>query len=330
MFDFRWTEHGTALRVKVALLILGVEVFGIGCHNESALTIAVIPRTTGTALWEPAHAGAEIAARSTKTKIYWNAPTREDDVQGQIALVESVIDRGYQGLVLAPDQARALISPVRRALSAGIPAVIISSPLPLPAGGKLSYVVSDDEEAGQIAASRIGELLHRRGSIAVLGIDPDVIGIMTRARSLEATLAQNYPQIKIVDRRIGSSNLPHDQQLAEEILRANPNLDAIVALTWTSVHGTCTALKRQSSFHMKVVGFDDAPSVALAHCPELDSLITQNTHEMGQRAVQMIATQLSGQTVPSEIRLKPVLVTLKNLNSPEVQEILSMDWKLRP
>src|SRR5207248_1385861 len=81
--------------------------------------IAVIPRTSGSPFWEPVHVGAEIAARSTNIKIYWNAPTREDDIQGQIALVDAVIDRKYQGLILAPDQALALITPVRRALSKG-------------------------------------------------------------------------------------------------------------------------------------------------------------------------------------------------------------------
>ena len=330
MFDFRRAEHGTALLVKVALLILGAGMFSTGCHNESARTIAFIPRTTGTTLWEPAHAGAEIASRSTNTKIYWNAPTREDDVEGQIALVESVIDRGYQGLVLAPDQSRALISPVRRALSGGLPVVIISSPLPIPAAGKLSYIVSDEEEGGQMAALRIGELLDRRGSVAVLGINPDVIGIMTRARSFEAALARNYPQIRIVERRLGSFNLPHDQQVAEETLRANPNLDAIVALTSASVRGTCTALGRQSQHKPKVVGFDESPSFALGRYPELDSLITQNTHEMGVRAVQTIAAQLAGETVPGEIKLKPVLVTQENLESPEVNEMLSMDWRPHP
>lgn len=325
MSKLRQAEGLTACVAAVAVLVLCT--VSTGCHSTSPPTIAVIPRTTGTALWEPVHAGAEIAAQSTNTKIYWNAPTREDDVQGQIALVESVIDRGYRGLVLVPDQALALISPVRRALSVGIPAVIISSPLPIPPGGKLTYVLNDEEEAGQIAASRVGELLHRRGSIAVLGINPGVIGIMTRARSLEVALGQNYPQIKIVERRIGSSNIPHDQQVAEEALRANPNLDAIVALTWASVHGACTALRRQSNRKTKVVGFDDAPTFALAHCPELDSVITQNTREMGRMAVQTIAAQLSGHTAPAEIKLKPFLVTRRNVDSPEIHEILSMDWR---
>jgi len=301
------------------------------CRNPTLPTVAFIPRTSGTSLWEPAHAGAEIAARSTHTKIYWNAPTREDDVQSQIALVERVIDRKYQGIVLAPDQALALITPVRRALSKGIPTVIIGSPLPIPPGGKLSYILNDEEKAGQLAASRVAQLLHGKGSVALLGINPDIAGIMTRARSLETLLARDYPQIRIVEKHMGSFNVPHDQQIAEETLRTNPDLDAIVALTSTSTRGTCSALGRtQRERPVKLVGFDDPDTLPLLRSTSLDSVIIQNSRDMGLDAVKTIAAQLRGQPVAAEVKLIPMLVTRENLGSPEVRQMLSMDWRPGP
>jgi len=301
------------------------------CRNPTLPTVAFIHRTSGTSLWEPAHAGAEIAARSTHTKIYWNAPTREDDVQSQIALVERVIDRKYQGIVLAPDQALALITPVRRALSKGIPTVIIGSPLPIPPGGKLSYILNDEEKAGQLAASRVAQLLHGKGSVALLGINPDIAGIMTRARSLETLLARDYPQIRIVEKHMGSFNVPHDQQIAEETLRTNPDLDAIVALTSTSTRGTCSALGRtQRERPVKLVGFDDPDTLPLLRSTSLDSVIIQNSRDMGLDAVKTIAAQLRGQPVAAEVKLIPMLVTRENLGSPEVRQMLSMDWRPGP
>lgn len=299
-----------------------------GCGRPPVPTIAFIPRTSGTLFWEPAHAGAEVAARSTGTKIYWNAPTREDDVQGQIALVESVIDRKYQGLVLAPDQALALIAPVRRALSKGTPTVIIGSPLPIPPANNLSYILNDEGEAGELAAVRVAQLLHGRGSVAILGINPDIAGIMTRARSLEAALMLHYPQIRIVEKRIGSFNVPHDQQIAEETLRANPGLNAIVALTSASTRGTCSALGRgQQNRSTKLVGFDEPDSLLLMQEASLDSVIVQNSREMGLEAVKTIAAELRGQSVLPQVKLKPMLVTRENLNSPDVKQMLSTDWR---
>ena len=327
------TYIGTGSRLKMSrwkatLCFCLLFLNGNGCRSTSPPTIAFIPRTSGTTLWEAAHAGAEVAARSTQVKVYWNAPTREDDVQGQIAIVERVIDRKYQGIVLAPDQALALITPVRRALMKGIPTVIIGSPLPIPPSGKLSYILNDEEEGGQLAASRIAELLHGSGSIAVLGINPDIAGIMTRVRSLESSLARDYPKIVIVEKHMGSFNVPQDQQVAEEALRRNPDLNGIVALTGASTRAACTALSRShSNRHVDLVGFDAPDAVSLLKEACLDSLIIENSREMGLQAINTIAAQLRGRSVKAEVKLKPVLVTRDNLNSPEVRQMISMEWR---
>jgi ribose transport system substrate-binding protein len=321
-----WRLKASHSKASVCLCI----VFSLccSCRDPSLPTVAFIPRTTGTTLWEPAHAGAEVAARSTQMKIYWNAPTREDDVQGQIALVERVIDRKYQGIVLAPDQALALITPVRRALSKGIPTVIIGSPLPIPPGGRLSYILNDEEKAGELAASRIAQLLHGKGSIAVLGINPDIVGIMTRARSLETSLAHDYPQIRIVEKHMGSFNVPQDQRVAEETLRLNPDLNGIVALTSASMRATSSALAHAQSDHpVKLVGFDGPDMLPLLLDPYFDSVIIQNSREMGLEAIKTIAAQLHGQPVAAELKLSPMLVTRENMNSPEVRQMISMEWR---
>jgi ribose transport system substrate-binding protein len=320
------TGHTLGLRRIQFVIFSGVLLLSGGCFKHTVPTIAVIPRTSGTPFWEPLHVGAEVAARSTGTKIYWNAPTREDDVQGQIALVENVIDRKYQGLVLAPDQALALIAPVRRALSKGTPTVIIGSPLTIPAGGRLSYILNDEEKAGEMAALRAGQLLEGNGTIAILGVNPDIRGIMVRARSLELALARSYPRIRIVEKRFGSFNFPHDQLIAEETLRRNPNLNAIVALTSASTRGACFALAQSAAMRStRVIGFDE-PDPVLFREDSLDSLIVQNSRDMGIKAVKTIAAQLADQPVPAETKLMPLLITRENLDSPEMREVRSMVW----
>lgn len=277
-------------------------------------------------VWESAHRGAQAAAISLGARVYWNAPTREDDVDGQIALVEHVAEGGYQGLVLAPDQALALITPVRRAMLSGLPIVIIGSPLPIPPGNRLSYILNDEEEAGRVAARRVAELLHGKGSVAILGIDPDVSGIITRANSCEQFLAINYPDIHIVQKRRGSFNQPHEQQVAEETLKANPNLDAIIALMWTSANGAISAIGGSvKSGAVKVIAFD--PDNISFQTDSLDSVILQNTRQMGEQSVRLIHAELEGHPVPAITKLEPKLVTRENVNTPEVREWTSMDWR---
>jgi ribose transport system substrate-binding protein len=301
-------------------------VLALGCHSVARITIAVIPRTSGTGLWEPEHGGAELASLHAGIHVYWNAPTREDDVEGQIALVEQVVNKGYQGLVLAPDQALALITPVRRALAHGVPTVIVGSPLPIPAGGKLSYILNDEDSGGRIAALRMAQLLHGRGSVAVLGVNPDVAGIMTRARSFELFLAQNYPNIHIV-KRMGSFNALHEQQVAEETLKGNPEIDGIVALMWTSARGALAAIENTSgSRAVKVIGFDPDGGSPF-DSQNLDSVIVQDLRTMGKQAVEIIDEERRGRPIPALIKLEPTLITRENMNAPEIRRLTSMDWR---
>jgi ribose transport system substrate-binding protein len=308
-----------ARRISAVLFLL----LAIGCRSGPPV-IAVIPRTTGMSLWEPEHAGAEAAAGAHGMKIYWNAPTREDDVQGQIALVEKIIDEKYAGLVLAPDQSLALMTPVRRAVSKGIPTVVIGSALSLEPGGKLSYIVSDDEEAGRMAATRIGTILHGKGTVAIIGINPDIAGVLDRVRSFEATLAAQFPAIHIAEKRMGSFNVPYEQQITEEVLMANPNLNAILAVTADATRGAYSALSElHRTSTVKLVGCDQ-DLLAPLMTGEMDSVIAEDTYEMGRRAVQWIALKQQGKAAPVLQKIAPRLVTKENLNSPDIRRILGL------
>lgn len=321
----------------IAGLACAVAVWVASCNSHSQVRIAFIPQTEGVAFWESAHTGAEQAATPAGISIYWNAPTREDDVEAQITLVNRAVDKDYQGLVLAPDQALSLMTPVRRALAHGIPTVVINSPLPIPPGGNLSYILNDDEEGGRMAAERAATLLMGHGTIALLGIDPDLLGIMTRARAFEQYLAQNDPGIQIVEKHTGSFNAPHEQQMAEETLRANPNLDLIVALMATTVDGALSALDTAHASHtVRVIGFDDAailPFDAVDLKPfgddgRLDCIIQGDTRSMGQQAIELIHAKLLGHSVPATVLIPPKLITRDNMNSAEVRLMLSQDWTL--
>lgn len=277
---------------------------------------------------ESEHGGAMAAADPENARIYWNAPTREDDIQGQIAMVERVAQGSAQGLVLLPDHTSALISPVRSALANGIPTVIISTPLAMPPGDHLFYLLNDEERGGELGAERVSAVLHHHGKVAILGIDPDLSGITTRARSLEETLARTDPGIQIVTHAIGSFNVPHEQQMAEETLKAHPDLDVIVALTAVSGHGALSALTSSGNTHVKVICYD--PNDTLFDNPSLDSFVLQDTRSMGSEAVRVVLASLRGQTLPAVREFEPTLVTRENVSSAEVRRLSSMEWRTQP
>ena len=276
------------------------------------------------ALWEPEHAGAQLAGDQYGFKVYWNAPTREDDVQGQIALVQRIIERHYAGLILSPDQNLALMTVVRRALSRNMPIVILGSPLPLEPGGKLSYILNDEEEMGRMAAARMNAILGGRGTIAIVGINPAVAGIPERVQSFESALASNYPRLHVIEKSAGSFNVPYEQRITEEILNTHPDLSAILAVSADATRGAYSALvELHKAGAVKLIGCDQDLLLPLV-TGELDSVLAENTFEMGRMALEFLVEQRKGQSVPAITRLKPVLVTNSNINSPEIRRILGL------
>ncbi len=298
----------------------------LGCRSKEHASIAVIPRTSGTILWEPENVGAQRAAAALGERIYWNASTREDDIDGQIALVDKIRSGEYRGLVLAPDHSRALITPVRRALATGLPIVIVGSPMPIPPGENLAYVLNDEEMGGRLAAHRAAALTHGRGEVALIGIDTDIAGIVERTKSFEQALVRSYPLVHIAVRRMGTFNFGHEQEGIEEMLRTNPELNVIVALTAPSTRGALSTIPNlRGKRDVKVIGFD--PESLPFEDPHLDSVIVQNTMGMGERAVQLIHAHRQGQSFPPPFRFQPLLVTRENAGSPAVQEMLYARWQ---
>ena len=179
-----------------------------------------------------------------------------------------------------------------------------------------------------MAAERIKAIVDCRGAVAILGIDRDILGIVARAQAVERQLVGRCPGVRLV-KRDGSFNTPHEQQVAEEALRANPDLAAVIALTGNSTSGALSAVK---NLHLerpiRVIGFDP-DSMGFAD-PSLDSLVLEDTRAMGGEGVRRILSRIAGGSWPRATEVEPVLVTRANAESPRILQLTSMSWSPEP
>jgi ribose transport system substrate-binding protein len=194
--------------------------------------IAFIPRTSGTVLTESMHSGAEQAAKEAGYDLYWNAASREDDVDRQILLITSATAKGAKGLILGPTSSSALISTVSGLTSEKIPVAIVQTDAMIPKNQYLTMVSPNQVQFGQLAAHRIAMRLGGNGEVAVIGLNTEEPETFARSRAFIDTLA-NYPRLEIVIRQHGSSQLQEAEQSAGEVLDMFPKLNAIFeARSW--------------------------------------------------------------------------------------------------
>lgn len=300
-----------------------VALTAAGCRQTKRVTIAVIPKGRALLFWQSVHAGAARAAREAGVEIAWNATERETDYAGQVQIVEAMINRRVDAIVLAPLDKVVLAGPVERAAHAGIPVVVMDSPVDTEL--YVARVATDNYGAGRLAADRMGAILNGRGKVAMVMCQPGGASTMAREQGFNDAVHDKFPDIEIVDRRYGMADFAKSLNVAENILTAHPTLNAIFASNETSSVGAAQALKGRAA-KVKLVGFDCSPTLIEGLKSGLiDSLLVQHPFKMGYEAVMSAVKKLRGESVVKIDDLAARLVTLENLNDPEVQAQINPD-----
>ena len=321
-------------------LLLLASVLGFcltGCSKKDVtsenerLTIAVIPKGTIHEFWKTVHAGAEMAGRELDVDILWKGSLKEDDREAQISVVENIITRGVDGIVLAPLDDAALRRPADEALRSGIPVVIFDSGLQ--GDNYISYVATDNFKAGQLAGQYMAKLLEGKGNVAVLryaeGSDStsrredgflDAIGVFA---DIEVVTSNRYAGVTTESALQAAENLLSRFGATEGNLR----IDGIFCATEPTALGILRALQNAGfAGKVKFVGFDSSDKmIAALRAGELSGFVVQNPMSIGYLGVKTLVEDIQGQQVPRRIDTGSTLVTMENIEKPEIRELLNPD-----
>ncbi len=305
-----------------AFVLLSLLATG-ACKRDSKKRIAVIPKGQAHLFWQSVHAGAVKAAREAEVEIVWNGPVTETDYSAQQRIVETFITQHVDAIVLAPIDKTAMVGVVDRATAAGIPVVIFDSGVDTP--NFVSQVATDNYAAGKMGAERMGKILGGKGNVAMVAVQPGAASTMLREQGFEDAIKQDFPGIRIVDKRFGMADFAKSLGVAENMLTAYPDLDAFFASNESSTVGATQALKGRKS-KVKLVGFDWSPTLLEdLEKGAIDSLIAQDPFRMGYESVQAAVKKLAGGTPEKINNLAPLVVTRENLKHPAVQLQLHPD-----
>lgn len=294
-----------------------------GCNRSTKKRIAVIPKGRAHIFWQSVHAGAIAASRENGIDIIWNGPTGETDFNGQIQIVEAMINQHVDAICLAPIDRDAMVGVVDRAFRQNIPVVIWDSPVNTQ--NFVSQVATDNYAAGQLAAKRISELLDGKGEVAIVAVQVGAASTMAREQGFEDGIKKNSPGITVVDKRYGNADFAQSLAVAENLLTAHPKLSALFASNESSSVGASQALKSRHS-KVKLVGFDSSPAlIEDVKSGVIDALVVQDPFKMGYEAVKAAVEKMNGGTPLKINNLPPAVVTKTNLSDPEIDKRLHPD-----
>lgn len=287
--------------------------------------VGVVPKGTNHTFWQSVHAGAIKAGKEFGLEILWNAPQLEIDTARQISIVENLITRQVDGIVLAPVDADALVAVVERAAGEGIPVAIFDSAINT--DRIVTFVVTDNYQGGVMAADRMGEILDGKGKVGVIGFMPGSASTMKREAGFVETVESRFPGIEVVGVRFNMADRAKALAEAENLLTAHPDLAGFFADNESSVDGTVQAVKlRGLSGKVKIVGFDASETlVADMRAGVIDSIVVQDPFKMGYESTRQMSIHLAGGETEPHIDSGAYLLRPENVDTPEMQAVVFPD-----
>lgn len=251
-----------------------------------------------------AHPGVEITFGQGKSAT---------DIEGQIALIESMVTSGVKGIAITPVDPT-VASALDKAVAAGVKVVLMDNGIPNWKNGT-ALATTNNLNAGKLAGGYLKTVLKDGDTLGILEGVPGVPALDDRVNGmLEGLKGVN---VNIVGRAATNCTEELGISVAEDLLTKNPDLKAIYAACGPPAAGAARAIKTAGIAPDKIilVGFDFCcgEEEALKGGIE-DATVAQFPAKMAELGVDALVKALKGEKVESLIDSGAALVTPDNMS----------------
>lgn len=281
--------------------------------------IALVMKSLANEFFKSMADGAEAYQKSRESDfdLVVNGIRNETDLTQQVALVEQMIARGVDAIVIAPADSKALVPVLKRAQDAGIVVVNIDNRLDRTVlsetGTRIPFVGPDNREGSRLVGEQLAKQLKRGDKVAILEGVPTAFNAQQRRAGFEE--AMQAAGAAIVTVQSASWEMEKANAVTASILTAHPDLAAILASNDSMALGAAAAVKAGGKEgQVRIVGFDNITAVQEL-IREGRILATADQHG-GQLAVYGIESALSilkGEAAPEDRKTPVDLITKAQL-----------------
>jgi simple sugar transport system substrate-binding protein len=260
------------------------------------------------------NAAKAYAAAHPGVEIIFGQGTSATDIEGQIALIESMVTKGVKGIAVTPVDPT-VAAALDKAIAAGVKVVLMDNNIP---GwtGRTALATTNNYNAGRIAGQYLKTVLKNGDTLGILEGVPGVPSLDDRVKGMLEGL--QGVEVKIVGR--GATNCTEELgiNVAEDLLTKNPELKAIYAACGPPAAGAAQAIKNAhiADHRVLLVGFDFCcgEKEAIAAGIE-DASVAQFPAKMAGLGVDALVKAIRGEKVESLIDSGAALVTRENMDS---------------
>ncbi len=289
---------------------LAIVLLLVGCTREGAASarpkIALVMKSLANDFFQTMEEGARRhhAAHAAEYELVANGIKDEQDVGRQMDLVEQMVARGVDAIVLAPADSKALVGVVRRARRAGVVVVNIDNKLDpellRSRGIQVPFVGPDNRKGARAVGQFLASRLAQGAPVAIIeGLPTAFNSIERRTGFEEATLAAG---LKVVARQAGNWEMAKANQVAAAILTEHPAIKAFLCANDSMALGVVAALKAAGRLdHVKVIGFDNIAAMReLLAAGHVLATADQHGDKLAAFGIQYALDILKNKTAPAD------------------------------
>jgi rhamnose transport system substrate-binding protein len=280
----------------LVLLVIVMLVVSASMAIAKPFTLAWVPKGLGHPYFISCFTGAQEAAKEYGDKIFEVGP---DDwsVEGQIRVVMSLIDQKVDAIGIAANDMDALAPVCKKAMAAGIP--VIAWDAAVAPSARVTFVnQASFEGIGRGLAAGMGAEIGYEGEIAVLSATPQAPNQRKwLSWVFEELKDPKYKNVKLVDVVYGDDMSEKSYDKALGLIKANPDLKGIIALSAVACPAACAAVKDKGlTGKVKVVGFG-IPSTMKDYVLEgvCQQFLLWNTMDLGYVAASIMHKCCTGE-----------------------------------
>jgi ribose transport system substrate-binding protein len=239
--------------------------------------------------------GAQAAADSAGIELV--VVDAQDDPAQEATNMEDLIQRGVSAILVNPTDADAIVPSIQKANEAGIPVFTIDRGA---AGGEVvAHIASDNVAGGMLAGEFLCDAIGGEGQAVELEGIAGTSAARDRGQGFNDYLASSCSGVEVIARQTANFNRAEGLTVFENILQAEPEIDAVFAHNDEMILGAIEAAKAAGrDGEILFVGFDAVDdAVAAVDAGDLAATIAQQPAVMGQLGVETAAAFLGGASV---------------------------------
>jgi len=311
--NHRWARRSLIVVCVVALaLLLAPASLAAQAKAGKKLTIALVTKALNNPFWGMMKDGAEKVAAENGVEFIYLAPTKANNLEEQTRLMEDLIQRKVDGIVLVPVDSDGIVPVIKRANNAGIPVALANTNAN--GGQAVTFSAIENYDAMIMVAEYMAGKLKGQGKVIILEGTAGAQTTTDRLRAINDVL-KKYPGINVLASQTADNQRAKGLQVMENLAQTYSAIDAVLCTNDEMALGAVEALDAAHRLGKIMVSGFDANNDALKAVMDGRMVVTmdQNPQKQAGDAVQALLDYINGKKVPKRIVTPGVVVTKENI-----------------